>query len=97
MAEFQSLADAARAQGKGPLRVITDLCGMQPDPATKELTVVPLHPGVSRQRIESQCGWPLVFADAAAATPASAREEPTILRQLNERTRLGHAAAAGAA
>ncbi len=30
---------------KGPTRVVTDLCVMEPDPETRELTVVSLHPG----------------------------------------------------
>ncbi len=32
---------------KGPTKVITDLCVMEPDPQTKELTVTTLHPGVT--------------------------------------------------
>ncbi|WP_017543505.1 3-oxoadipate--succinyl-CoA transferase subunit B, partial [Nocardiopsis prasina] len=32
--------------GAGPVRVITDLGVLEPDPATRELTLVGLHPGV---------------------------------------------------
>ena len=35
---------------EGPAKVITDLCIMEPDPETKELTVTSLHPGVSKRR-----------------------------------------------
>ncbi|NEK65963.1 MAG: CoA-transferase subunit beta, partial [Xanthomonas perforans] len=31
--------------GAGPTVVVTDLCVMEPDPVTRELTVTALHPG----------------------------------------------------
>jgi len=34
---------------KGPTRLITDLCVFEPDPRTREMTVVSIHPGVSRE------------------------------------------------
>src|SRR5919199_5847738 len=36
---------------KGPTKVITDLCILEPDPESKELTVASIHPGVTRERI----------------------------------------------
>ena len=36
---------------KGPTRVITDLCLLEPDAETKELTVAAMHPGVTREQI----------------------------------------------
>ena len=80
----------AGAASAGPTRVITDLCVMQPDPETKELTVASLHPGVTREQVVGQCGWPLRFAAKVAETPAPSREELTILRDLHERTRRAH-------
>ncbi len=47
---------------KGPTRVITDLCLLEPDPVTRELTVTELYPGTTREAIEAACGWPLKFA-----------------------------------
>src|SRR2546429_4356316 len=32
--------------GKGPVAVVTDLCLMEPDPVTRELTTTQIHPGV---------------------------------------------------
>src|SRR5215467_11990112 len=49
---------------KGPSRVVTDLCIMQPDPQTKELTVTSIHPGVSREKIAENTGWAVKFAAA---------------------------------
>src|SRR4051812_40144495 len=44
-------------RSKGPTRVITDLCVLEPDPETKQLTVVSIHPGVTREDVDAQCGW----------------------------------------
>lgn len=79
---------------KGPTKVITDLCVMEPDPDTAELTVVSLHPGVTREEVAAQCGWPLRFAAALAETPAPTAQELEILRDLHARTRKAHGVAA---
>src|SRR5262244_1965451 len=42
---------------KGPTRLITDLCVFEPDPRTKEMTVVSIHPGVTRDHIGANTGW----------------------------------------
>jgi len=87
----------AGAASAGPTRVITDLCVMQPDPETKELTVVSLHPGVTREQVVDRCGWSLRFAATVVETPAPTHDELTILRDLHERTRRAHARAVEAA
>jgi glutaconate CoA-transferase, subunit B len=75
---------------KGPTRVITDMCVMEPDPESCELTVVSLHPGVTREQVTAACGWPVKFAADLTQTPAPTAEELKILRELQERTRLKH-------
>jgi glutaconate CoA-transferase, subunit B len=77
---------------KGPTKVMTDLCVMEPDSDSKELTVVSLHPGVSREQVQAACGWPLRFAEDLAETPAPTTEELTVLRDLHARTERAHAA-----
>ncbi|GLS21649.1 3-oxoadipate--succinyl-CoA transferase subunit B [Labrys miyagiensis] len=77
---------------KGPTKVMTDLCVMEPDPDSKELAVVSLHPGVSREQVQAACGWPLRFARDLAETPAPTAEELTVLRDLHARTQRAHAA-----
>src|SRR5690348_3561225 len=47
---------------KGPTKVITDLCVLEPDQASRELTVVSLHPGVDADMVRAGCAWPLRFA-----------------------------------
>jgi len=87
-----------RAMGirtEGPVLVVTDLCTMKPDPETKEFQVVSLHPGVSREKVRDQTGWPVRFADGVAETPAPTSAELETLRDLNERTARAHGTASG--
>lgn len=77
--------------GKGPTKVITDLCVMAPDAETKELIVISLHPGVTREQVTEATGWPVRFADELALTPEPSAEELTILRDLKARTAEHHA------
>lgn len=75
---------------RGPTRVITDLCTLEPDPVSKELVATALHPGVTRQQVQEQCGWPLRFADPLCTTPAPTEQELGTLRDLQRRTRLAN-------
>ncbi len=71
---------------KGPTKVVTDLCILEPDPETKELTVTSLHPGVTSEKVQASCGWKLKFASAFSETPAPTEKEITVLRDLLLRT-----------
>lgn len=82
------------ARTKGPTKLITDLCVFEPDAGTKEMTVVSLHPGVTREKVQAECGWPVRFAETLAETPVPTDEELSVLRDLHERTRRAHATAA---
>ncbi|UTA79643.1 CoA-transferase subunit beta [Halomonas sp. XH26] len=77
--------------GKGPTRVITDLCVMKPDPDTKELVVVSLHPGVTRENVIDATGWDIRFAEQLESTPEPNANELEILRELKARTERAHA------
>ena len=79
---------------KGPTRVMTDLCIMAPDPESAELSVISLHPGVTREQVQAGCGWPLRFAADLTETPAPSAEELEVLRSLHARTRQAHGVAA---
>ena len=63
-----------RLPGKGPVAVVTDLCLMEPDPVTKELTVTQIHPGVTREQI----------------VKAPTNTELGTLRDLERRSKLAH-------
>jgi glutaconate CoA-transferase subunit B len=80
---------------KGPTRLITDLAIWKPDPDTKEFTVASLHPGVTRERVQETCGWPVKFAASLEETPPPTPSELSTLRDLQERTRLAHSGKRG--
>ena len=75
---------------KGPTRLITDLCMFEPDPWTKEMTVVSIHPGVTRDHIAANTGWHVKYAADIATTSAPSAEELMVLRELHARTRRAH-------
>jgi glutaconate CoA-transferase subunit B len=74
----------------GPTLVVTDLCLMRPDPLTKELTVVSIHQGATREQIVEATGWPILFAADMAATPPPTDVELAALRDLEQRTKIAH-------
>jgi len=74
----------------GPAKVITDLCVIEPDPGTRELTVISLHPGVTRDQVIAATGWPIQFAAGVSETSAPSHEELRILRQLLLETENAH-------
>jgi glutaconate CoA-transferase, subunit B len=72
-------------RGAGPTAVITDLGVLEPDPATKELTLTQIHEGVQVDRWREAAGWELAVAPAPATTPAPTAEELGALRELSSR------------
>jgi glutaconate CoA-transferase subunit B len=72
---------------KGPTRIVTDLCVMLPDETTSELTVVAMHPGVTREQISDNTGWAIKFAAQVAETPPPDMTELAVLRDLHARTK----------
>jgi glutaconate CoA-transferase subunit B len=79
---------------KGPTKLVTDLCVFEPDPQTKEMTVVSIHPGVTRERIAENTGWPVRFATQVKETPAPNAQELATLREVHARTAQAHGKAA---
>jgi glutaconate CoA-transferase subunit B len=78
---------------KGPTKLITDMAIWAPDPETKEMTVVSIHPGVTRAQIQENTGWTVKFAATVEETPAPTAKELEVLRELHARTNRAHAAA----
>ena len=76
--------------GRGPVAVVTDLCLLEPDTISKELTVRQLHPGVTRQQVASATGWEVRFAVTLKQTPLPTESELATLRDLDRRTALAH-------
>jgi glutaconate CoA-transferase subunit B len=77
----------------GPTLVVTDLCLMQPDPTTKELTVTSLHARVTREQVQENTGWPARFVENLMVTPPPTERELTVLRDLQARTARAQGAA----
>ena len=74
----------------GPAKVITDLCVMEPDPDTRELTVTSLHPGITRDEVIAATGWPVQFGAEVVETLAPSEAELAVLRRLRLDTENAH-------
>ena len=79
---------------KGPTKLVTDLCIFEPDPQSREMTVTSIHPGVTRDQINDNTGWPVRYAAHVAETKPPTAEELTVLRELHARTARAHGTAA---
>ncbi|MPZ51134.1 MAG: CoA-transferase subunit beta [Acidimicrobiia bacterium] len=77
-------------RGSGPRVVITDLGVLEPDPDTKEMSLVATHPGVEVQEVLASTGWDLQVSDNVAVTPEPTEEELGVLRHLKEQTAAAH-------
>jgi glutaconate CoA-transferase subunit B len=82
--------ERAGLPGNGPAAVITDLCVLEPDPATRELTVASIHPGVERAAIEAATGWPIRYFSRVRTTDPPSAGELSTLRELLRRTAAAH-------
>jgi glutaconate CoA-transferase, subunit B len=82
-------------RGKGPVKVITDLGVMTPDPVTRELTLTQLHPGATVEQVRAQTGWPLKVADTIGVSVAPGAAELDVLRSLHRRTKAAHGQGGG--
>lgn len=82
--------EAHGVKTKGPTLLISDLCIMKPDAASKEFAVWSLHPGVTRDQVRENTGWEIRFAETLQETPPPDRNELDTLRELNSRTAAAH-------
>src|SRR3954462_6548244 len=78
---------------EGPVLIVTDLCTMRPADDTREFEVASLHPGVTREQVRDQTGWPIRFRADLQETPAPRAEELDAWRVRLARTRRAHEAA----
>jgi len=79
---------------KGPTKLVTDLAIFEPEPVTREMVVTSIHPGVTREQIQANTGWPVRYAANVAETPAATRQELSVLREVHARTARAHGDAA---
>jgi glutaconate CoA-transferase subunit B len=81
--------EALGFSGDGVTEVVTDLGVLEPDEATKELTLTTLHPGVTIDEARAATGWELRAADELRGEPAPTEAELDALRALRTRNESG--------
>lgn len=74
--------EALGFRGRGPTSVVTDLCVLKPDPASRELGLTQLHEGVTVDQVREATGWPLKVEGEPSVTEPPTDEELTALREL---------------
>jgi glutaconate CoA-transferase subunit B len=72
-------------RGAGPTAVITDLGVLEPDPVSRELTLVEVQPGVDLDQARGATGWDLAVAGDVRVTAPPTDEELRELRALVSR------------
>jgi glutaconate CoA-transferase subunit B len=87
--------EALGYRGAGPTVVITDLGVLRPDPQTKELTLVALHPGATVGEAREETGWDLRVAEDPDTTEPPTGRELGLLRDLKRRTEAARGGASG--
>ncbi|GAA0536100.1 3-oxoadipate--succinyl-CoA transferase subunit B [Saccharopolyspora subtropica] len=71
-------------RGRGPVKVITDLGVLEPDPQSCELTLTQLSPGVTVEQAQEAVGWPLKVVPEPTVQPEPTETELTVLHELME-------------
>jgi len=66
------------------------------DPATNELVLTAVHPGVSAEQVRNATGWELRVAAKLEITPKPNGCELAALRDLHARTAAAHGGGVGA-
>ena len=85
--------DQRRKRGlrtRGPVLLVTDLAVWESDPESREFRVASIHPGVSKNELESTVSWPVKYGPDASATPPPTEFELETLRDLQARTAAAH-------
>jgi len=72
--------------GAGPRKIVTDLGVLEPDPATFELTLTGVCPGVSVKDVKAGTGWDLSIAAGLRELPPPTAAELAALRALRAAT-----------
>jgi glutaconate CoA-transferase subunit B len=67
--------------GQGPALVVTDLAIFDFDNLEREMELVSLHPGVTREQVRAEVGWNLRLAESIDETPAPTAEELQLVRE----------------
>ncbi|MBI4677007.1 MAG: CoA-transferase subunit beta [Elusimicrobia bacterium] len=74
--------------GRGPIKVITDLGLLEPDPQTGELTLTSIYPGVTVDQVRENIGWPLKVREPLGSVGLPSAAELKLLREVLDPQRL---------
>jgi glutaconate CoA-transferase subunit B len=72
--------EAGLPKGTGPYRIITNMAIMGFEETSKRMKVLNVNPGYSRQDIQENCGFELLWADKITETDSPHADELRILR-----------------
>jgi glutaconate CoA-transferase subunit B len=73
--------EAGLPKGSGPYRIITNMAIMGFDEETKRMKVLNINPGYSREDVQENCGFQLLWADKLEDTDPPHADELRILRE----------------
>jgi len=68
--------------GAGPVKVITDKAILEADPATGEMVLAALYPGVTADDVQAGVGWPLSRRPRLDAIAPPSATELRLLRDV---------------
>ncbi|MBI5883188.1 MAG: CoA-transferase subunit beta [Elusimicrobia bacterium] len=74
--------------GRGPVKVITDLGILEPDPQTGEFILTSIYPGVTIEKVKENIGWPLKVREPLGTVAVPSAAEITLLREKLDPQRL---------
>ncbi|HDP24026.1 MAG TPA: 3-oxoacid CoA-transferase [Deltaproteobacteria bacterium] len=73
--------DAGLPKGSGPYRIITNMAIMGFDDESKKMKVLSINPGYSREDVQDNCGFELMWAPRITETDPPHADELRILRE----------------
>ncbi|MCP4748595.1 MAG: 3-oxoacid CoA-transferase [Desulfobacteraceae bacterium] len=79
---------AGLPDNSGPYKIITDLAVMGFDDKTKTMVVESINPGATKEQIQENTGFELLFSDNLSSTSEPKPEELKILREEVDPTKL---------
>ncbi len=66
----------------GPEWIVTDLCVMDFEPASKRMRLRSVHPGITPAQVQEQTGFELILPEKVTETPPPSADEVRLLREV---------------
>lgn len=67
--------------GKGPVKMVTNLCVFEPDSETSLMKIESIHPGVTLDQVLEKTGFKPLIPNKIPETPKPTKEQLTLLRE----------------